>query len=112
MRTYKITLLVTLFSSIIILAVGTYLKFTNEETGGFTYSKTGISGTLSLNGNNIIFIGIAFLILSFLGLVTREKDKNKYWKFTNEDTTILKDLREKDRRERKRRAKKSRKNKQ
>jgi len=113
MRTYKNFLPISLFFIILILSVGIYLKFANQETGGFTYSKTGNAGTLSLNGNNIIFIGVIILILWFLFFITRNTDN---WKSTYEDNTILQDLiekkrREKEHREKKRRENKSRKNK-
>jgi Ca2+/Na+ antiporter len=78
MKIYKSFFIITLFTGLIILAVGVYLKITNQFSAGLTSTK--FSGTHygAITGTSGIILGIFILLSSIWAYRMYKEEKKKF----------------------------------
>jgi hypothetical protein len=80
MNSFKTASRVILIIGIIILAIGIYLRFTNQFSEGYTAGRSGVIQHGMIDGDICIILGIIMLLMSYGSYWMYKENKEIYEK--------------------------------
>jgi len=78
LKIYRILFWLTLCSGLIILAIGVYLKMTNQLSNGIYTTRYGTLQQGSVSGFSAIILGIFLLLISIYVRICNKKEQDKF----------------------------------